>query len=102
MFSPEEGLCYVYSTQNNCCEFLASDGVIFQSVIKPFFKTPVFGAPLTPEFERVGRYDTTHEEFCWSNVKWSIKDWWPVLIREKKYFLQLLLKLYAIPEIVHT
>ena len=27
----------------------ASDGVIFQSVIKPFFKTPVFGAPLTSE-----------------------------------------------------
>ena len=27
--------------------FLASDGVIFQSVSKPFFKTPVFGAPLS-------------------------------------------------------
>ena len=23
------------------------DGVIFQSVIKPFFKTPIFGAPLS-------------------------------------------------------
>ena len=29
------------------CKKLASDGVIFQSVIKPFFKTPVFGAPST-------------------------------------------------------
>ena len=32
---------------SNVCKFLASDGVIFQSVTKPFFKTPVFGAPLT-------------------------------------------------------
>ena len=48
LFLPEEGSCYVFSTGNNCCEFLASDGVIFfQSVIKSFFKTPVFGAPLT-------------------------------------------------------
>ena len=30
-FSPEEGLCYVFSTGNNCCKFLASYGVIFQS-----------------------------------------------------------------------
>ena len=35
LFSPEEGSCYVFSTRNNCCEFLASDGVIFQSVLKP-------------------------------------------------------------------
>ena len=28
-------------------EFLASDGVIFQSVINLFFKTPVFDAALT-------------------------------------------------------
>ena len=47
LFRCEEGPCYVFSTRNNCCEFLASDGVIFQSVIKPFFKMPVFGAPLT-------------------------------------------------------
>ena len=46
LFSPKEGSCYVFSTRNNCCEFLATDGVIFQSVTKPFFKTPVFGAPL--------------------------------------------------------
>ena len=32
---------------NNCCEFLASYGVTFQSVIKSCFKTPVFGAPLS-------------------------------------------------------
>ena len=47
LFSPEEGSCYVFSNRNNCCEFLASDGVIFQSVIKLFFKTTVFGALLT-------------------------------------------------------
>ena len=46
LISPEEGSCYVFSIQNNCCEFLASD-VLFFKVIKPFFKTPVFGAPLT-------------------------------------------------------
>ena len=38
----------------NCCEFLASDGVIFQSDTKPFFKTPVFGALLN----RVGKFLT--------------------------------------------
>ena len=47
LISPEEGSCYVFSTQNICCEFLASDAVTFQSAIKPFFKTPVFGASLT-------------------------------------------------------
>ena len=47
LFLPEEGSCYVFSTRNNYSEFLASDGVIFKSVIKPFFKTPVFDAPLT-------------------------------------------------------
>ena len=46
LFSPDEGSCIVFSTRNNC-EVLAFYGVIFQSVINPFFKTPVFGAPLT-------------------------------------------------------
>ena len=46
LFSPEKGSCYVFSTRNNCCVFLAFYGVIFQSVIEPFFKTPVLGAPL--------------------------------------------------------
>ena len=27
LFSPEEGLCYVFSTQNNYCEFLAISSV---------------------------------------------------------------------------
>ena len=44
LFLPEEGSRYVFSNQNNC-EFLASDGVI--SVIETFFKMPVLGAPLT-------------------------------------------------------
>ena len=34
LFSPEEGLCYVFSTWNKCCEFFANDGVIIQSVIQ--------------------------------------------------------------------
>ena len=32
---PDEGLSYVFS--NNCCKFLASYGVIFQSVIKSYY-----------------------------------------------------------------
>ena len=28
LFSPEEGSCYIFSTRNNCCEFLAYYGVI--------------------------------------------------------------------------
>ena len=47
LFSPEEGLGYVFPTQNNCCEFLAFYGVITQSVIQPFLKTPVCGASLS-------------------------------------------------------
>ena len=62
LFSPDKGSCYVFSTRNNCCEFLASDGVIFQSVIKPFLKTPVFGAPLT-SLETVFVFDS--EVFVW-------------------------------------
>ena len=47
LFSPDEGLCYIFSTRNNCCEILASYGVIIQSVIQPFLKTPVSGASLS-------------------------------------------------------
>ena len=38
LLSPDEVSCYVFSTQNDCCEFLASYGVIFQSVIKPMMR----------------------------------------------------------------
>ena len=34
LISPDEKSCYVFSTQDNCWEFLASYSVIFQSVIK--------------------------------------------------------------------
>ena len=47
LFSPEEGSCYVFSYWNNCCEFLATYGVIFQSDIQSYFKAPVPGAPLS-------------------------------------------------------
>ena len=36
-----------FSTQNNCCEFLAFYGVNTQSVIESFLKTPVCGASLS-------------------------------------------------------
>ena len=47
LFSPEEGSCYVFSTRNNCCEFLAFYGVVTQSVTQSFLKTPVCGASLS-------------------------------------------------------
>ena len=40
-FLPEEGLCYIFSTRNNCFEFLASYGVIIQSV-NQFFHVTAF------------------------------------------------------------
>ena len=36
-----------FSTRNNCCEFLAFYGVITQSVLQSFLKTPVCGASLS-------------------------------------------------------
>ena len=30
LFSPDERSCYIFSTRNNCCEFLASYGVTFK------------------------------------------------------------------------
>ena len=33
LFLPDEGSCYIFSSQNNCYKFLASYGVIIQSVI---------------------------------------------------------------------
>ena len=35
LFSPEERPCHIFSTRNNCCEFLASYAVILQSYIQP-------------------------------------------------------------------
>ena len=37
LFSPEEGLCYVFSTWKNCCEFLSSDDVNLQGVHRSFY-----------------------------------------------------------------
>ena len=45
LFSPEEGSRYLFSTRNNCCEFLASDGVIFS--LNHSSKRQFFGAPFT-------------------------------------------------------
>ena len=47
LFLPDEGSCYIFSTGNNCCTFLASYGVIIQSVSQSFLKTPICGASLT-------------------------------------------------------
>ena len=47
MFSPDEVSCYIFSTQNNCCEFLASYGIIIQSIIQSLLKTAVCVASLS-------------------------------------------------------
>ena len=47
LFLPDKGSCYIFSTQSNCCEFLASYSVILYSDIQPYFKTPVCGAPFS-------------------------------------------------------
>ena len=38
LFSPDEGSCYIFSIRNNCCEFLASYGVIFQVIFNHIAK----------------------------------------------------------------
>ena len=38
LFLPDKGWCYIFSTQNNCCKFLASYGVIIQSATQSFMK----------------------------------------------------------------
>ena len=45
-FRLNEGSCYIFSTQNKCCKFLASCGVMIQSVTQSSLKTPVCGASL--------------------------------------------------------
>ena len=41
LFLPDEGSCYIFSTRNNCCEFLASSGVIIQSVTQSLYRVVV-------------------------------------------------------------
>ena len=45
LFSPDKGSCYVFLTRHNCCYFLASYGVFFQTFIKSF-KNLVFNLNL--------------------------------------------------------
>ena len=47
LFSPDEKSCYIFSTQNNCCKFLAPYGVILQSDFHPYFKTSVCDGPFS-------------------------------------------------------
>ena len=47
MFSPEEGSCYVFRPETIVASFLASYGVLLQSDIQLYFKTPVCGAPFS-------------------------------------------------------
>ena len=47
LFSPDESSCCIFSTRNNCCEFLAYYGFIVQGIIQSFLKMPVCGASLS-------------------------------------------------------
>ena len=47
LLSPGEGSCCIFSTRNNCCEFLASYGAILQNDTQPCFKMPVSSAALS-------------------------------------------------------
>ena len=47
LFSPDERLCYVFSTQNNYCEFFAYYDVVIQNVILSNLKMPACGASLS-------------------------------------------------------
>ena len=85
LFSPDEGSCYIFSTRNNCCEFLASYGVISQSVIQSFLKTPVCGASLSyvlihanlprSRWFLVSSYLTTNYTVFNDHVKESFKEY---------------------------
>ena len=44
LFSPDEGLFYVFSNRNICSELLASVGVTLHSDYQSHFKTPFCGA----------------------------------------------------------
>ena len=67
--SPDEGLCFFFSIRNNCCEFLASYGVILQNDIQPYFKTPVCGAPFSYYFIVLFLYiaDLTYLFIIWQS-----------------------------------
>ena len=51
LFSPEEGSFFLFSTRNNCCEFLAHDGFNLQSPHRSLFKKLVCGAILLHDLE---------------------------------------------------
>ena len=56
LFSPEEGSCYVFSTRNNCCKFLAFYGFITLIFIQSFLKMPVCSASLSQLTNSLQKY----------------------------------------------
>ena len=52
----QKGRATFFSTRNNCCEFLAFYGVITQSDIQSFLKTPVCGTSLSQQTQCVTTY----------------------------------------------
>ena len=88
LFSPDEGSCYVFSNRNNCCEFLASSGVTFQSVIESFLQmvtlyecitcsfvideykiTEIFSGCIVNFVKHVSSTSPDHDYFLWVDLK---------------------------------
>ena len=57
--------CYIFLIRNNCWEFLASYGVIIQSVLQSYLKTPVCGASLSCCNFKYKIMDRNERKFSW-------------------------------------
>ena len=103
LFLPDEGSCYIFSTQSTCYEFLASHSVIIQGVIQSFFETLVCNASLSYALEEASSYRSFEAEInkfsvfsclaekCWTSICPSV-----CLISPSKFYnvFQLLLSIF--------
>ena len=82
LFLPDERPCYVFSTQNNCCELLASYGVIIQSAIQSYLKTPICGASLSYRSIRALSFHAMQERRFYmgaAETEWDFSGLFPFL-----------------------
>ena len=57
LFSPGEGLCCMFSAQNNCYKFLALKGVYLHRVHYSFMKVRIFGASCSQYIHSIIMYE---------------------------------------------
>ena len=71
LFSPEKGSCSIFSTRNNCCEFLAFYGVFTQRVIQPrindFEKYSSFKSYIIIKMVISPKLSDSHKKYFWKN-----------------------------------